>query len=201
MSLDTYTNLKADIKTWLQNRTDVDSAIDTWIDLVEADANMELRTRWQETEATADATEYMALPADFLQMRDIQVMSTPRVQLTYVTSDAADTMYTSGQSGIPQFYTMQGNQIRLIPAPSSAFTIRMAYWEEVDGLSGTTQTNWLLRLFPQCYLAGVLAYARGWLLDEGRAEQWAALYTDTKAKIKRAGARSNIGGSLTIRAV
>jgi len=72
MSLDSYTNLKTEIATWLL-RVDLGPDIDTMIDLFESWANRNLRVRQMEGEATAPAAEYLPLPADFIELRDISI--------------------------------------------------------------------------------------------------------------------------------
>ena len=80
MSLTTYSGLVTEIQTWM-TRSDLSGDVDTMIDLFEAWANRNLRVRQMEEEATADAEEYMALPSDFLELRDIQWQGSPRRQL------------------------------------------------------------------------------------------------------------------------
>ena len=76
MSLDSYAALKVELQGWL-NRADQLLNVDTCIDLFEAWANRNFRVRQMEQESTAPATEYMALPDDFLGLRDIQWQGTP----------------------------------------------------------------------------------------------------------------------------
>jgi hypothetical protein len=199
MSLDTYTNLKTEISDWLA-RADSTSIADTLIDLAEAQASRLFRLRQMESEATATAAEFVALPSDFIEMRDLQYVASPVVSLEYITPELADVWYSSGASGIPKFYTLVGNQIRLIPPPSSSSTdIRISYWQKVPALTSLNTTNWLLTDYPDYYLFGSLMYGRAWLQDVNTAAAIKAGFDRVMAEIDRAGRRSNVGGSLTIR--
>lgn len=199
MSLDTYSALKTEIAGWLA-RADLTTPIDTFIDLFEAEFNTEMRLRQMETEATASATEYLELPAGFLSMRDVQWQGSPRVNLEYITPEKADLYDTSGSTGMPSFYTIVGNQIRLIPAPSSSTTIRMSYYESVTALSGSNTTNWLLTAYPQLYLYGSLRHAKTYISDPQLWAFFESQFLKAWDSVKKASRASNYGGSLAIRA-
>jgi hypothetical protein len=199
MALTTYDDLKTEIAGWM-SRDDLTSRIDTFIDLFEAWANRQLRTRQMEGEANATAAEYLALPSDFLELRDIQYQANPRRQLQYVTPEYADNYDTTGTAGDPDFYTIVGNEIRLIPSPSSSATnVRISYWKKVTALSSSNSTNWLLEEYPDAYLFGSLVYARAYIADMSTvafiSQGWERVMRD----IQSAGKNSNLGGSLAIR--
>lgn len=198
MALDTYANLKAEIALFMA-RTDLTSEIDTFIDLFEAWANRNLRVRQMEAEATATAAEYIALPTDYLELRDIQVQSSPRRQLQYVTPEYADLVDSDGTAGDPSYYTIIGNQFRLVPPPSGSDSVRIGYWQRIPALSGSATTNWLLTEWPDAYLWGSVMQARAYLPDEQRAAMVERSWRSVMAEIQRAGKASNLGGSLTIR--
>ena len=200
MSLDSYANLKVEIATWLV-RADLSADIDTMIDLFEAWANRNLRVRQMEQEATTAATEYLALPTDFLELRDIQYQGSPRRQLDYVTPVYADIYDSSGTAGTPRFYTLVGDQIRLIPAPDSTTPVRIDYYQAIPALSSGTTTNWLLTQYPDAYLFGALTYGRIRTIDPELATFISQNFGQIVVEIQKAGRRSNVGSSLQMRAV
>lgn len=198
MSLDSYVNLKSEIQVWM-TRSDLSGDVDTMIDLFEAWANRNFRVRQMEDEATADATEYMSFPTDFLELRDIQWQGSPRRQLDYVTPVYADLYDTSGAAGTPRFYTLVGNEIRIIPAPDSATPIRIAYWRQIPALSATSTSNWLLEQYPDAYLYGALLQGNIRTKDPETAGYIKQSFAEVVQEIERAGRRSNVGNSLQIR--
>jgi hypothetical protein len=198
MSLSNYAGLVASISTWMV-RADISGTADDFIDLFEGWANRNLRLRQMEAEATATSTEYIALPTDFLGLRDIQYQGSPRVQLEYVTPEYADRYDSSGASGTPKYYTLVGNQIRLIPAPDSSTDVRISYWQKVPALSGGNTTNWLLTDYPDAYLYGSLIHALVFVQDPAIAAHFKQGYDQVMAEIDRAGKRSNVGGSMRVR--
>ena len=76
MAISTYSELKTAVSNWL-NRSDLDLRIPEFIDLAEAGFNRMLRTRDQMTRSTTTAsTQYVTLPDDFLQARNVNITST-----------------------------------------------------------------------------------------------------------------------------
>jgi hypothetical protein len=152
-----------------------------------------------EAESTSAATEYMEFPTDYLELRDIQFQSNPRRQLRYVTPEYADLYDSSGTTGPPLYYTVVGNQIRLVPSPDTSTTVRISYWQKITPLSGSATSNWLLEAHPDAYLYGPLFHGLVWANNPQMAgfikEGWAQVMNEMQGK----GKQSNIGGSLQIR--
>lgn len=198
MALDSYTNLKTALQTWLA-RADVSSDVDDMIDLFEAWINRNMRMPQMEQEATTAAAEYLALPSDFLELRDIQFQGNPRRQLEYMSPSMADLYDTSGTAGTPRFYTLVGDQIRLIPQPDSTTDIRIDYWKKVPALSSTNATNWLLALYPDAYLYGCLTHGDVRVMDMPMAAQIASGWQNIMGEMRRSGMNQNLGSLLRVR--
>jgi hypothetical protein len=198
LSLDTYANLKTELSDWTA-RADISATIPTLIVLFEAWANRNIRHRSMETEATTAATEYIALPDDFLELRDIQFQSSPRVQLPYITPEYADLYDPTGATGIPAYHTIVGNQIRLVPAPVSAPDVRISYWQSIPALSDANTTNWLLAAHPDAYLFGSLFNGLIWAHNPQIAVYLGDMWRSIMADLHKAGKLSNLGGAIQIR--
>lgn len=65
MAITNYTDLQSTVADWL-HRSDLTSAIPTFIQLAEKQMSRELRLKNQETEVTDTATTTIALPADYV---------------------------------------------------------------------------------------------------------------------------------------
>ena len=77
MAITNYGELKTNVADWL-NRSDLTSVIPTFIDGVHSKLNRDLRVRQMVQRATASVdAEYSALPADFLEIRDIRLNTDP----------------------------------------------------------------------------------------------------------------------------
>lgn len=152
-----YANLKTQISDWT-HRTDLAAYLDTFIDLTEAEINNKLRMSEMEDRATTTATsEYIPLPGGFLEMRNIQLNTSPVRTLEYRTPYEMDRL-NQAQSGNPTRYTIIGDEIQLYPVPASA-EVEITYYKSITPIDGTTTTNFVLNRFPMVYLHGCLKHA------------------------------------------
>lgn len=185
MSLSNYTNLQAAIKSAL-HRADLDTAIPDFITLAEDALNKRLRLRGMENRVTASvSSEYVALPTDFLAMRNFQLNSSPRQRLEYATPEFLDAQYPDSTStGKPAFYTFVGGEIQLAPIPDGTYTAEMDYYQKLD--IATDSTNWVLTNAPRTYYTGALMEAYLYLKDDKRASYWSQRFEQAIAEVERA---------------
>lgn len=205
MALTTYTELKASLADWL-NRSDLTTVIPDFIRLAEAQMERQLRTRQMIVRATASfaaAAEYGTVPDDFLEVKSIKLDTNPVTSLTFQTIDSLDqlsnTTYLS--SGKPLYFTVVGNQFRLLPIPDGAYTADLVYYAKLTKLSTSVATNWLLTQAPDVYLYGSLLQAAPYLQDDARISVWSSLYLAGLDQLQVADDRgSTSGGALMARA-
>ncbi len=205
MALTTYTELKSSLADWL-NRQDLTTVIPDFISLAEAQIERQLRTRQMIVRATASfaaAAEYGTVPDDFLEVKSIKLDTNPVTALTFQTIDAMDqlsnTTYLS--SGKPLYFTIVGNQFRLLPIPDAAYTADLVYYAKLTKLSSTVASNWLLTQAPDVYLYGSLLQAAPYLQDDARIQVWSSLYQAGLDQLQIADDRgSTSGGALMARA-
>lgn len=190
--LSTYTELRAAVATHLA-RADLTTPIVDFITLAEAKLNRILRVRQMEQRSTATATEYMALPTGFLELRNIQLNQTPKVALDMVSPDEIDRNY-SGSSGIPVVYCLLANQLQLGPAPDGTYTVEVDYYEVIPPLASNS-SNWLLSLAPDIYLYGALLEAAAFLIDDPRVPLWQAAFTQVVGQMQSMDRNARWSGS------
>lgn len=177
---------------WLA-RSDLTSSIPDFITLCEAKLNRLLRCREQEQRSTATATEYMELPDGFLEMRNIQLNTSPMYALEMVSPDEIDRNYSTS-SGQPLVYCILANQIQLAPSPDGTYTVEIDFYEVIPPLASNA-TNWLLTSHPDIYLYGSLLEASAFLLDDPRVPAWNAAYTQVLQQLQSADRRARWSGS------
>jgi hypothetical protein len=192
MALDSYTALQAAVASWLA-RSNLTAQIPDFVALAEAKLNRTLRVRQMEQRSTATATEYMALPANFLEMRDIQLNQTPKVALELVSPDEIDRNYSS-ISGQPAVYAIVANQIQLGPSPDGAYTVEIDYWESLPPLASNS-TNWLLAAAPDVYLYGTCLEAAAFMADDPRVPGWQQAFSACVEQLQSADKRARWSGS------
>lgn len=203
MALTTYTELKASVADWL-NRTDLTAEIPDFISLAEAQMERTLRTRQMLTRTTLTVnSEFETTPADFLETRALKLTSTnPDTPLTFMTMDSLDSEATkSTGSGRPKFFGVVGTEFRFVPTPDASYTAEIVYFANLNKLSSSVATNFLLTSSPDAYLYGSLLQAAPYLQDDNRIPVWAGLYERALTDLQIADDRgSTSGGKLLTRA-
>lgn len=174
MSLANYSDLKTAFGTWLNRSGDslITNNAGDFVTLCESRLNFgggepgeqfytpPLRVRQMEGRFTATPTdEYLALPTDFMEMREIKVNTNPETHLTYVTPQQFAEAASSQDSGTPRVYTIVGDAFRLGPNPTADLTVELDYYQKIPALSDSNTTNWLLTACPNAYLYGSLLEA------------------------------------------
>jgi hypothetical protein len=203
MALTTYNELKSSVADWL-NRTDLTAVVPDFISLAEAQIERTLRTRQMIVRATAAIdTEYSAVPADFLETKSIKLNTNPVTALAFESIDAMDLMKSTRylSPGKPQYFSIVGGQIRVLPVPDNSYTAELTYYAKLTKLSSTVSSNWLLASSPDVYLYGSLMQASPYLKDDARIPVWSSMYTSALEAIQVADDRgATSGGAIMMRA-
>lgn len=198
MPLATYSDLKAEVASWLR-RGDLAAEIPGFIALAEAQMNRRLRVRPMAARlAVSFAAEYADLPADFLAERELTVTAGGAAQrLAYLAPEQMDVCTRTTSSGQPRFYGLYGGQLRLHPAPDRAYAGELVYLQAIPALSDANPSNWVLQSHPDAYLYGALAQSAPYLRADERLATWATLFTGVMADIEasdRTGSAARLRG-------
>ena len=175
MAISTYAELQTAVANWL-DRADLTDRIPEFIALAEARMNRVLRIRLMEgkyTASTVAAQRNYALPAGYLQMRNLQINTTPIRPCQYVTPEIYDRLYGSTTTGTPEIYTIIANEIQLGPIPAGVQTIEMLFYKKITALSGSNTTEAMLTDNPDVYLYGALLEAEPFIMNDERVGLWA----------------------------
>lgn len=197
MPINTKATLRTAVASFL-NRSDLNSQIDTFMELATARFSDELRTPEMETLVTTVLTgEWTALPADFRAMKLLE--SGGRV-LEYRTPWQLQKLVESDAYSDPPVYTVQDMQFRVYPFPSNT-TVELTYFSALPALSTDSSDNWLLVKRPDVYLHATLAAARLFLHDDPRVAAAQAFTDKFIAEANRASRNIAIGAApLAVRA-
>jgi len=169
MALTTYAELKTSVADFL-NRTDLTSAIPTFISLAEADFNRKIRHWRMEKRSTAEmSAQYTAPPADFLEPIRLSMLSGNTSRLEPISQSQMMEQRQLGQntSGTPRFYAITDGSIEVYPNPNSDdLTVEMVYYGK-----------------PTPYLA-----------DDSRIQVWASLLNNAISGINSDSESAKYGG-------
>ena len=174
MAIGTYAELQTAVANWL-DRDDLTDRIPEFIALAEARFNRVLRLRSMETKQTASTAagqRNYALPADYIQMRNFQLNTSPLTVLSYVTPEIYDRLWGGSTSGIPRFYTILSDEVSLGPIPGSVTTMEMLFYKRFTNLSTSNVRNWLLTSAPDVYLYASMLEAEPFIMNDARVPLW-----------------------------
>ena len=204
MAVDTYTNLQTAVANFLA-RDDLTAQIPDFITMAEARMSRELETRSQEKRATASTVggnEYLSLPTDLREVREVKLNTSPLTVLSYYSPVSLDEKFASSGQGKPLGYSIIGDEIKLRPIPDTTYSLEIVYIGSITPLSAVNQTNNILSRSPDAYLYGALAEAYAYLLDEQRASQYLQRFNLALEEIKIDEERSHYGtGSLAMSSI
>jgi hypothetical protein len=186
MALTTYSDLQAEIAGWLR-RSDLTAEIPSFIALAEAQMNRRLRVRPMTARlAETWAAEYVDLPTDFLSERLVKLTSGGTTVLRCLTPEEIDVKARSATSGRPRFYALYGDELRLHPAPDTAYAAELVYLQALPALSDGNPSNWLLASHPDAYLYGALTQSAPYLRADDRLQTWTSLFGAAMTDIETA---------------
>lgn len=176
MSITDYASLQTAVLSYLNRSGDADAVAQAplWIQLAEDELRLNmnrLMVRQGETRDTSVtiSTEYTALPSGFIRQRYLRLEGNPPQFLDYVAPQAVERWTNlTGQAAQPKLFTIQGNQLRVIPAPDASYATTFGYYT-LPSLSNGTTTNWLITAHPKIYLKASLAEAFEYYRDDDGA--------------------------------
>jgi hypothetical protein len=145
----------------------------------------------REATAMLPAAAEMPLPADFWGLRSAPAIEGGAV-LVRMEPGALRAAY-GADAGSPAHFAIEGNVMKLGPAPGDTTPIRLHYWAAIPPLGPGQETNWLLAAHPDLYLAASLVEAFTFHMDEARAGFWSRRLADKSEEINRAGRRRGSG--------
>lgn len=173
-----YASLKTAIADLL-NRDDLDVAIPTFIAVMEAQTEEQLRLRQmlERVDSFSVGAEYVDLPADFLETRAISLNTVPATPLTFRTIDGMDE-YKRINPGVgkPTEYSIVGEQFQFLQVPDTTYSATLLYYKKIPRLSDSNTSNWLLQARPDVYLYGAALNSAPYLKEDARIQTWATFY-------------------------
>jgi hypothetical protein len=193
---DSYSALKTTVASYLA-RSDLTAMIPDFIRLAELRLQRDLRIRQMLTVAQANTTggvSTVGVPSDFLEMRDIHVVSNPVRTLSYEAPNSFYRNTRSTESGVPNSYTVLADDMQFAPIPDSTYVLQMLYYAKPPVLSDTNASNVFLANTPDALLYGALGEAEPYLMNDARLQIWAALYDRAVNSISVADQASEYSG-------
>lgn len=179
----TYATLKTEIADFMDRPdTAFTTAVDTFIDLCEAEMQRELKLLVFETDSTVTVTAGVAtLPTGFVGARSVTWLSSPAQPLTYVTPDFFE-RHDATESTSISYYTISGTTMRFSDGGDGS--ARVTCYARFTPLSGSNTTNAIITNHPAAYLYGSLEHAAVWVKDFEAAAAYKSKFNEELESIK-----------------
>jgi hypothetical protein len=178
MAFTSYSDLKTTVANYL-GRSDLTAQIPDFIRLAETRMARDLRTRQMLKSATATMTgadARVALPTDFMEVRDLYILGNPRMPVTYLSPSAFTRDARADESGLPVYYTVLASEFLFAPIPDGNKTLEMLYYYKPEELSDSNPSNVFLANYPDALLYGALLQAEPYIMNDARIATWGSLY-------------------------
>jgi hypothetical protein len=121
-----------------------------------------------------DAT--VALPSDFLEVRDLIVVTNPVRPISYMSPSVFSRNARVTESGYPIDYTILATEFKFAPVPDTTYTLEILYYAAPEFLTDTNPSNAYLANCPDLLLYGALLEAEPYLMNDQRIQLWAGMY-------------------------
>lgn len=198
MAISTYSELQTAVANWL-NRADLTSRIPEFIALAQARFNRDLRVPQMlvRSDLMTIDSRYEDVPTGWLETKRMSLLTTPQVQLEYLTPEVMDYQRECYYvSDTPRYFSVVANTtgtqaFEFLPSPSEAVTASHLYYQAID----LTTTNWLLTSHPDICLFGALCEAEPYVMNDERLPMWQMKLDRALASLRASGERREVPGT------
>ena len=196
MALTSYSTLKTAVANYL-GRSDLTTQIPDFITLAELRLSREIRTRKLLKSVTTTTTvgdSTVALPSDFLELRDIYLGGNPRISLSYLSPSAFTRDAQAEVVGKPVYYTTLAQEFEFAPVPDAVYTVELLYYFKPTPMSDSVASNEFLANYPDALLYASLLEAEPYLMNDARITVWSSMFDRAIANINGSDQNSEYAG-------
>ena len=187
----TYDSLIADVQSYLE-RTDTQTVekIPTFVMLAEQIIASQIKFLGNLTVQTSTMTQndpVIAKPARWHKTVSMNVTVNGEKRPVFLRKYEYLRTYApdSTDAGIPEYYADYDYQHWLVaPTPNDDYAFEVLYYERVQPLDSTNQTNWFTQYAPQALLYGALLQSAPFLKNDARIPMWKAQYDEIMQTLK-----------------
>lgn len=197
MAISTYSELQTAVADFL-NREDLAAAIPTFIRLAESRIDRDMLHWRQEVRSEATlASQFSAIPADFIRPIRLQILSTGTNEVSPVSTATMLQMRSDRMdaAGRPAHYAVTSGGLELFPTPDAEYASSLVYYGRITPLSDAAPSNWLLLDAPDVYLYGALVHSAPYLKDDARVALWESFFAQSIGAMNTASEAAKFGGS------
>lgn len=193
-----YASLQSEAAKEAQRR-DLTSMMPTLIQRAEMAIFRDLALHELDTVASGVASGTIPMPAGSAAIESISLSINGRDEAMDYTPMTGSVL--TAAVGRPVYYTLENGQIRLIPAPAGPYPYTIHYAANLEPLSDTNTTNWLLLNAADVYLYRTCVQIGIHTHDDPLTQRHMQLYSDALDSVRRKDERARLTrkGGLQIR--
>lgn len=186
-NITTWATLKTEVANQL-NRTDLTNDVPFFIQLAEFRIYRELRVRQMETVLNSTMSSgQIAVPSGYRSLKFAYIDGTPVQKLERKDAEWIYHNYpTRSASSKPFYIARDGGNFIFGPYPDSAYTVKGVFYKQLDLLSDSNTSNWLITDAPDLIYFAALCEAKPWLGDDERIAIWERKYEVVKQRVQLA---------------
>ncbi len=175
--------LKAEIATYLYDRSDLTANIPNFIDMAQKRLFRVLECPENEAEATDTLlSNSYSRPANYKSLRYIMVNDQPLTKISDI--DLRMRLKNRPAGGEPDSFSRINSVFIFHPPPDDTYTIDLYYYADLSvDVTSDVATNDVLEAYPDLYLWGSLMMAAPYLNEDDRIATWSGLYEQTMQSI------------------
>lgn len=204
----TYTSLVADVTLYLE-RSDAQTInqIPSFINLAESIISDELKILGQQQTVSTTLVQgspTLQKPARWRKTTSMNVtVAGERFPLLLRKYEYMRNYWPNpAQEDVPKYYgDYDFDHWFIAPTPSDDYAVEILYYEKIQPLDATNQTNWFTINAPQAMLYGTLLQAMPFLKNDSRVQLWQALYDRAVQTLKLENDTRTIDRSATVQEV
>lgn len=187
----TYDSLIADVQSYLE-RTDTQTVekIPTFVMLAEQIIASQIKFLGNLTVQTSTMTQndpVIAKPARWHKTVSMNVTIDGQKRPVFLRKYEYLRTYSANATttGVPEYYADYDYQHWLVaPTPASDYSFEVLYYERVQPLDSSNQTNWFTQYAPQALLYGALLQSAPFLKNDSRIPMWKSQYDEIMQTLK-----------------
>lgn len=195
-TITSWATLKTEVANGL-HRADLTSDVPFFIQLGEFRIYRELRVRQMETAlSSAISSGVIAIPSGYREMKFAYVNGSPMVKLQRKDAEWIYHNYpTRSADGTPRFFAREATNFIFGPYPDSAYTVKGVYYKQLDLLSDSNTSNWLITDAPDLIYFAALCEAADWTGNMPKQDVWERKYARIKERVQAQDDAEEFSGS------
>jgi hypothetical protein len=195
-NITSWATLKTEVANAL-NRSNFTADVPFFIQLAEQRIYREVRVRQMETALSSTiAAGVIAVPSGYREMKFAYVNSSPVQALTRKDAEWIYYNYpTRSADRTPKFFAREGSNFIFGPYPDTTYTVKGLYYKQLDLLSDSNTSNWLITDAPDLIFFCAMAEASNWIKDDPALEKWEPKFQRAKTMVQRQDLEEEFSGS------